>query len=58
MKLYQEQLSQLFKNFVKNADVRNDVLKWIGDCLSENRGKSKKKVRRQNLCLFFYCRQK
>jgi len=54
MKLYQEQLSQLFKNFVKNADVRNDVLKWIGDCLSENRGKSKKKVRRQNLCLFFF----
>ena len=39
MKTYQENLSQLFLAFVKNADVRNDVLKWIGDCLIENRGK-------------------
>ena len=38
MKTYQENLSQLFLAFVKNADVRNDVLKWIGDCLIENRG--------------------
>ncbi|CAF4347486.1 unnamed protein product, partial [Adineta steineri] len=27
--------------FVKNADVRSDVLQWIGDCLIENRGKNK-----------------
>ncbi len=39
MKIYQENLSQLFKAFVKNADVRNDVLEWIGDCFSENQGK-------------------
>jgi len=39
MQTYQENLSQLFKSFVKNADVRNDVLKWIGDCLIDNRGK-------------------
>jgi hypothetical protein len=39
MKIYQENLSELFKAFVKNADVRNDVLKWIGDCFSENQGK-------------------
>jgi hypothetical protein len=39
MKIYQENLSQLFKGFVKNADVRNDVLQWIGDCFSENQGK-------------------
>jgi len=39
MKIYQETLSQLFKAFVKNADVRNDVLKWIGDCFEENQGK-------------------
>jgi hypothetical protein len=38
MKTYQENLSQLFKIFVKNADVRNDVLTWIGDCLNENQG--------------------
>jgi hypothetical protein len=38
MKIYQENLSELFKVFVKNADVRNDVLKWIGDCLYENQG--------------------
>ncbi|CAF0975154.1 unnamed protein product [Didymodactylos carnosus] len=37
MSLYQNSLSQLFLLFVKNADVRNDVLKWIGDCLLENR---------------------
>lgn len=39
MQIYQENLSQLFKNFVKNADVRSDVLRWIGDCLVQNRGK-------------------
>jgi hypothetical protein len=39
MQTYQENLSQLFKSFVKNADVRNDVLRWIGECLVENRGK-------------------
>lgn len=39
MGLYQESLSNLFFAFVKNADVRNDVLQWIGDCLVENRGK-------------------
>jgi hypothetical protein len=39
MKTYQETLSQLFKAFVKNADVRNDVLEWIGDCFYENQGK-------------------
>jgi hypothetical protein len=39
MRTYQENLSQLFLAFVKNGDVRNDVLKWIGDCLNENRGK-------------------
>ena len=39
MRIYQENLSQLFLSFVKNADVRNDVLKWIGDCLVGNRGK-------------------
>ena len=39
MQIYQENLSQLFKTFVKNADVRSDVLRWIGDCLRENRGK-------------------
>lgn len=38
MQSYQENLSQLFKTFVKNADVRSDVLQWIGDCLRENRG--------------------
>ncbi len=38
MKTYQETLSQLFKAFVKNADVRNDVLEWIGDCFQENQG--------------------
>lgn len=38
MEIYQENLSQLFKAFVKNADVRSDVLRWIGDCLSENQG--------------------
>jgi ubiquitin conjugation factor E4 A len=41
MQTYQENLSQLFKSFVKNADVRNDVLRWIGECLVENRGKNK-----------------
>ena len=35
---YQEYLSQLFRAFVKSADARNDVLKWIGDCLFQNRG--------------------
>ena len=39
MQIYQEHLSQLFKGFVKNADVRNDVLEWIGDCFNENQGK-------------------
>ncbi len=39
MQTYQEHLSQLFKAFVKNADVRNDVLEWIGDCFNENQGK-------------------
>ncbi|CAF3853159.1 unnamed protein product [Rotaria sp. Silwood1] len=41
MQTYQENLSQLFKSFVKNVDARNDVLQWIGDCLMENRGKNK-----------------
>ena len=41
MQIYQESLSQLFKSFVKNSDVRNDVLKWIGDCFYENQGKQK-----------------
>lgn len=39
MRTYQENLSQLFLAFVKHADVRNNVLQWIGDCLVENRGK-------------------
>jgi hypothetical protein len=39
MKIYQETLSQLFKAFVKNADARNNVLEWIGDCFEENQGK-------------------
>ncbi len=39
MRTYQEKLSQLFKSFVKHTDVRNDVLQWIGDCLTNNRGK-------------------
>jgi hypothetical protein len=39
MKIYQENLSQLFKAFLKDADVRNDVLEWIGDCFNENHGK-------------------
>jgi hypothetical protein len=39
MKIYQENLSQLFKAFLKDADVRNDVLEWIGDCFNENQGK-------------------
>jgi hypothetical protein len=39
MRTYQEKLSQLFKSFVKHTDVRNDVLQWIGDCLTDNRGK-------------------
>jgi hypothetical protein len=38
MRAYQQNLSSLFLAFVKNADVRNDILKWIGDCLVENRG--------------------
>ena len=38
MRTYQDHLSQLFLAFVKNATVRNDVLKWLGDCLMENRG--------------------
>ncbi|CAF3669246.1 unnamed protein product [Rotaria socialis] len=41
MRAYQQNLSSLFLAFVKNADVRNDILKWIGDCLVENRGKNK-----------------
>lgn len=41
MKIYQENLLQLFKGFIKNSDVRNDVLQWIGDCLHENQGKNK-----------------
>ncbi|CAF0773012.1 unnamed protein product [Adineta steineri] len=41
LRTYQENLSQLFLAFVKNADVRSDVLQWIGDCLIENRGKNK-----------------
>jgi hypothetical protein len=41
MKSYQEHLTQLFKSFVKNNDVRNDVLEWIGDCFDENQGKNK-----------------
>ena len=39
MQIYQETLTQLFKAFVKNADVRNDVLEWIGDCFYENQGR-------------------
>jgi hypothetical protein len=39
MRTYQNNLSQLFLAFVKSADVRNDVLKWCGDCLADNRGK-------------------
>ena len=38
MQIYQQNLSKLFLAFVKNADVRHDVLKWIGDCLVENQG--------------------
>ncbi|CAF1260110.1 unnamed protein product [Adineta steineri] len=41
MKIYQDYLSRLFKVFVKNADVRNNVLQWIGDCFYENQGKNK-----------------
>jgi hypothetical protein len=41
MQIYQERLSQLFRAFVKNADVRNDVLEWIGDCFNENQGINK-----------------
>ncbi|CAF0967414.1 unnamed protein product [Rotaria sp. Silwood1] len=41
MRTYQQNLSDLFLAFVKNGDVRNDILKWIGDCLVENRGKNK-----------------
>ena len=39
MRTYQDSLSSLFLAFVRNADVRTDVLKWIGDCLMENRGR-------------------
>lgn len=38
MQIYQQALSELFKAFVKNAEVRSDVLEWIGDCLYENQG--------------------
>ena len=39
MQMYQEALSKLFKAFVTNANVRNDVLQWIGDCLCQNQGR-------------------
>jgi hypothetical protein len=54
MQTYQENLSQLFKSFVKNADVRNDVLKWIGDCLNENRGKNKEWSSHNPLTAYVY----
>lgn len=41
MRTYQEHLSELFYAFVKNANARNEVLKWIGDCLMENRGEQR-----------------
>ncbi|CAF0925407.1 unnamed protein product [Adineta ricciae] len=41
LRKYQEYLTQLFKAFVRNADVRNDVLQWIGDCFHENQEKNK-----------------
>ncbi|UJR37169.1 hypothetical protein I4U23_029878 [Adineta vaga] len=41
IKIYQENLTLLFKAIVKNADVRNYVLQWIGDCLYENQEKNK-----------------
>lgn len=39
MQTYQNALLQLFKAFIKNADARNDVLQWIGDCYDQNQGK-------------------
>jgi hypothetical protein len=50
MQTYQETLSQLFKVFVKNADVRNDVLQWIGDCLHGNRGQLFRELKEKNIC--------
>lgn len=40
MQIYQESLTELFRTFVKHVDSRNEVLKWIGDCLYENQGKN------------------
>lgn len=39
MRVYQDSLTNLFRIFVKDANARNDVLKWIGDCFDENYGR-------------------
>ncbi|CAF0830173.1 unnamed protein product [Rotaria sordida] len=54
MKTYQDNLSQLFKAFVKNADARNDVLQWIGDCFDENQGKNKEWSSHDPLAAFLF----
>ncbi|CAF0807326.1 unnamed protein product [Adineta ricciae] len=54
MRRYQEYLSQVFRAFVKSADARNDVLKWIGDCLFQNRGKNKEWASHNPLTAYVY----
>ncbi|CAF4687908.1 unnamed protein product [Rotaria sp. Silwood1] len=54
MKTYQDHLSQLFKACVKNADARNDVLQWIGDCFDTNQGKNQEWSSHDPLAAFLF----